>query len=49
MTNYALEGGRKALTRDTELNMFRSAAKSDPQGGIVEVRLLNKQINKYFL
>ncbi|KRX06033.1 WD40-repeat-containing domain [Pseudocohnilembus persalinus] len=36
MTNYALEGGRKALTRDTELNMFRSAAKSDPQGGIVE-------------
>lgn len=35
MTNYALEGGRKALTRDSELNMFRSAAKSDPDGGFV--------------
>lgn len=35
MTNYAVKGGRKALTRDQELNVFRSAAKSDPDGGIV--------------
>lgn len=35
MTNYPLQGGRKVLTRDTELNWFRSAAKSDPYDGIV--------------
>lgn len=35
MTNFALNGGRKVLTRDSELNMSRSAAKSDPDGGIV--------------
>ena len=36
MTNFAIEGGRKSLTRDCELNLFRSAAKSDPEGGFVE-------------
>lgn len=36
MTNYALKGGRKALTRDSELNVFRSAALSDPAGGFVQ-------------
>lgn len=36
ITNYRLKsGGRKALTRDSDLNLFRSPAKSDPAGGIV--------------
>ena len=48
VTNYELESGRKALTRDSELNLFRSAAQSDPDGGVVqsvsEVALRSKMI-----
>lgn len=37
MTNFAFNSGaRKALTRDSELNLIRSSAKADPDGGIVE-------------
>jgi len=31
-----LDGGRKVLIRDCNLNVFKSPAKADPEGGIVE-------------
>ena len=35
-TSYAINGGRKSLTRDLNLAVFKSAAKSDPEGGVVK-------------
>lgn len=30
------ENGRKSLTRDSNLGIFKSAAKADPEGGVVK-------------
>ena len=35
-TNYSLQNGRKSLTRDINLAVFKSAAKPDAEGGVVK-------------
>ena len=34
--NYSINGGCKCLTRDLELKVLKSAAKADPDGGVVQ-------------